>query len=45
MTDIGSLVAQVGLPTALVCFFVWIGWLREVRTLDRIAKLENDDRR
>lgn len=44
MTDLGTLVAQVGLPCALVVFFVWIGWLREKGMTDRLTKLETDDR-
>ena len=39
-----SLLKEFGLPVALVLFFVWRDWKREVSMAARIGALENDMR-
>lgn len=39
-----DLVGTVGFPSALVAFFVWIGWKREMRLADRVTHLEETQR-
>ena len=42
--SVTSLVQQVGLPVALVVFFVWQTWKREKALVRRIEGLENGQR-
>ena len=41
MTDLVEIVKALGLPVALCVFFVWIGWVREMRLAARITDLES----
>jgi len=40
LTEVATMVAQVGLPVALVIYFVWRGDKREVAMSQRLADLE-----
>lgn len=45
MVDVFSLFKEFGPEIALVCFFVWQSWKRELRTDRRIAKLEDEQKK
>lgn len=45
MTALFQLAIQLGLPSALVLFFVWYGQLREARLSDRLDSLGDEYRK
>jgi hypothetical protein len=44
MSALLQLVVQLGLPSALVVFFVWYGQRREERLTNKVGDLENEYR-